>query len=70
MPEIINVDFKDLTSMSEAALDFFADELNDKNTISINTDDGSVQINTLKEWDDFLKKQNLVKPVIKKDVRI
>ena len=70
MPEIINLDFKDLQSMSKDALDFFTDELANKNTVSINTKDGSVQVNTIQEWDAFLKTQNLAKSRIQKDVRI
>lgn len=70
MSEIINLDYNDLKSMSEEALDFFVEELRNKNTVSVNTEDGSIHINSPREWDEFLKKQNLWKSRIQKDVRI
>ena len=71
MSEIINVDFKDLTSMSDDALGFFADELKSKNTIIVkNIDGSSSEIRTARDWDKFILTAGLRKPQKKKDVRI
>ncbi len=71
MSEIINVDKADLKSMSNDALNFFAEELKAGNHVRVDAEDAdAVVIKSVRDWDAFLLRQKLRKPPEKKIYRI
>ena len=71
MSEAVNVKFEDLKLMSDSALDFFATELTNGNTIEVLLDDGAKKtFSDQRQWSTFLLDAGLRKPPEKKQVRI
>ena len=71
MAEIISVNEVDIGKMGDEALQFFADEIRQRNTVLVIRRDGSQQeIKSQRDWDDFLRKCGAVKPPEKKNYRI
>ena len=71
MAEIISVNEVDISKMGDEALQFFADEIRQKNTVLvIRTSGAQLEIKTQRDWDDFLKNCGAVKVPEKKNYRI
>ena len=71
MSEIISVNESEIKLMSDDALQFFSDEIRHRNTVIVNKADGTkLEINTQRDWNDFLTQCGAVKLPEKKKYRI
>ena len=71
MSETVNVNFNDLKIMGSDALDFFAEELSNRNAIEVTLNNGAKKsFSDIRSWDSFLLEVGLRKPPEKKNIRI
>ena len=71
MSEILKLEYRAMSMMSEDALEIFASEIGSGNTVSISRSNGrSVEFSTLPAWDSFLLQEGFRKPPVKKNYRI